>query len=112
MRTPARITCELNAPASPRSPVTSSTATALSDSCSASSGTRALSAPPAACAACRVIRRIALAYGRNAAIRCSARRRRAAATISMARVIFWMFFTEPILLLTSRWEAIGYAARR
>ena len=48
------------------------------------------------------MRLIALAYGRSAAIRCSARRRRAAATISIARVIFWMFFTEEILVLTSR----------
>jgi hypothetical protein len=34
-------------------------------------------------------------------MRCSARRRRAAATISIARVIFWMFLTEAIRLLTS-----------
>ena len=102
MRTPARMTCELKAPASPRSPVTSSTATALTGSCSAKSGTRMASALLAACAAWRVMRLIALAYGRSAAMRCSARRRRAAATISMARVIFWMFFTEEILFLTSR----------
>ena len=102
MRTPARMICELNAPASPRSPVTSSTATFVVDSCSASSGTRATSEVPAAWAACRVMRLIALAYGRNATIRCSARRSRAAATISIARVIFWMFLTEEILLRTSR----------
>ena len=57
---------------------------------------------PAACAAWRVIRPIASAYGRSAAIRCSARRSLAAATISIARVIFWMFFTDAILFLTSR----------
>jgi hypothetical protein len=34
-------------------------------------------------------------------MRCSARRRRAAATISIARVIFWMFLTDAIRLLTS-----------
>jgi hypothetical protein len=34
-------------------------------------------------------------------MRCSARRSRAAATISMARVIFWMFFTLPIRCLRS-----------
>src|SRR4051812_13439823 len=34
-------------------------------------------------------------------MRCSARRRRAAATISIARVIFWMFLTEEIRFLTS-----------
>src|SRR3954453_16067785 len=34
-------------------------------------------------------------------MRCSARRRRAAATISIARVIFWMFLTEAIRFLTS-----------
>ena len=71
------------------------------DSCSRSSGTRAAS-PPAARAAWRVIRPIASAYGRSAAIRCSARRSLAAATISIARVIFWMFFTDAILFLTSR----------
>ena len=41
-------------------------------------------------------------------MRISARRRRAAATISIARVIFWMFLTEAILFLTSRCEAISY----
>ena len=41
----------------------------------------------AAWAAWRVSRRIASAYGRSAWIRCSARRSRAAATISIARVI-------------------------
>ena len=55
----------------------------------------------AASAAWRVIRRIAEAYGRSASMRCSARRSRAAATISIARVIFWMFLTEPMRLLTS-----------
>src|SRR6478609_9860479 len=40
-------------------------------------------------------------------MRCSARRRRAAATISIARVIFWMFLTEAIRFLTSRWEAMS-----
>src|SRR4051812_38817672 len=64
---------------------------------------------PAAWAAWRVIRRIAFAYGRRAAMRCSARRRRAAATISMARVIFSMFLIEPIRFLTSRWEAISWS---
>jgi hypothetical protein len=34
-------------------------------------------------------------------MRCSARRSRAAETISMARVIFWMFFTEPMRPLMS-----------
>src|SRR5688572_15053830 len=34
-------------------------------------------------------------------MRCSARRRRAAATISIARVIFWMFLTDPMRALTS-----------
>ena len=41
------------------------------------------------------------------AIRTSARRRRAAATISMARVILRMFLTESIRRLTSRCEAMG-----
>ena len=36
-----------------------------------------------------------------AAIRCSARRRRAAATISIARVILWMFLTLEMRFLTS-----------
>ena len=55
----------------------------------------------------RVILRIARAYGRRCSMRCSARRSRAAATISMARVIFWMFLTEPIRFLTSCWVAMG-----
>src|SRR3954469_11722918 len=45
-------------------------------------------------------------------MRCSARRRRAAATISMARVIFSMFLTEEIRFLTSRWLAIYLGVRR
>ena len=57
---------------------------------------------PAAAEAWRVIRRIAPAYGRSAAMRCSARRRRAAATISIALVILRMFLTESIRCLTSR----------
>src|SRR5215207_10586681 len=40
-------------------------------------------------------------------MRCSARRRRAAATISIARVILWMFLTDAIRFLTSFWVAIG-----
>src|ERR1700722_4204085 len=52
------------------------------------------------------MRLTASAYGRSASMRCSARRRRAAATISIARVIFWMFLTEEILVLTSRCDAI------
>ena len=48
----------------------------------------------AACDARAVIRRSASAYGRSASIRCSAFRSRAAEIISMARVIFRMFFTE------------------
>src|ERR1700753_1834247 len=35
-------------------------------------------------------------------MRCSARRSRAAATISIARVIFWMFLTAPMRFFTSR----------
>jgi hypothetical protein len=49
-----------------------------------------------------VIRRIAPAYGLRASIRCSARRRRAAATNWSALVIFWMFLTAPIRSRTSR----------
>src|SRR6185437_9863467 len=37
-------------------------------------------------------------------MRCSARRSRAAATISIARVIFWMFLTAEMRLRTSRCE--------
>src|SRR3954463_12222571 len=36
-------------------------------------------------------------------MRCAARRSRAAATISIARVIFWTFLTEAIRCLTSFW---------
>ncbi len=97
---PARTMFELNAPASPRSPATSSSPTWSMFSCSSRIGSRG--SVPAASAAWRVIRRIAPAYGRSCSIRCSARRSLAAATISIARVIFWMFLTEPIRLRTSR----------
>ena len=40
-------------------------------------------------------------------MRCSARRKRAAATISIARVILWMFLTLEMRFLTSFWVAIG-----
>src|ERR1700722_5077688 len=102
---PARTIWELNAPASPRSPATRSSPTLSRLSCSSRIGN--LGTPPAAFAASRVIRLIASAYGRSASIRCSARRRRAAATISIARVIFWMFLTASMRLRTSRWVAIG-----
>src|SRR5215216_5833785 len=42
-------------------------------------------------------------------IRCSARRSRAAATISIARVILWMFLTDAMRFLTSFWVAIRRA---
>ena len=51
--------------------------------------------------------RIACAYGRMSSIRCSARRRRAAATISIARVILRMFLTELIRAVTSLRVAMG-----
>ncbi len=60
---------------------------------------------PEACAACRVIRRMALAYGRNASIRCTARRSRAAATMAMARVIFSIFVTALMRVRTSRGDS-------
>ncbi len=100
--TPARTALELNAPARPRSPATTSSPTLETESCSARIGR--FGTLPAASAAIRVIRRIASAYGRSASIRCSARRSRAAATICMALVIFWMFLTESIRLRTSRCE--------
>src|SRR4051812_13833244 len=98
---PARMICELKAPARPRSAVISSSATRCSDSCCLRIGNVPIS-PPAASAACRVMRRMAPAYGRRCSMRCSARRRRAAATISIARVILRMFWTEAIRFLTSR----------
>ncbi len=60
----------------------------------------------AACEAREVIRRMASAYGRRCSIRCSARRRRAAATISIARVILRMFLTEAMRPRMSFSEAI------
>ena len=57
----------------------------------------------AASAAWRVMRRMPDAYGRSARMRCSARRRRAAEIISIARVIFWTFLTEATRLLSSFW---------
>src|SRR5947209_4373953 len=98
--TAARTMFELKAPARPRSPAISISPTLFTWSCSWRIGS--LGTLPAASAAWRVIRRIAFAYGRSASIRCSARRRRAAATISIARVIFWMFLTAPMRFLTSR----------
>ena len=74
-----------------------------SESCSWRTGSDGMFS--AASAACRVIRRIASAYGRSASMRCSARRRRAAATISIARVIFSMFLTDAMRFLTSRCES-------
>ena len=85
--------CELNAPARPRSPVTSSSPTRVALLVLVEDRQRS-GTLPAASAAWRVMRRIASAYGRRCAMRCSARRRRAAATISIARVIFWMFLTR------------------
>ena len=80
-------------------------------SCSCRIGLPATS-PPAAAAAWRVIRRIAPAYGRSAAIRCSARRSRAAATICIALVILRMFLTESIRCLTSRCDMRVFGAAR
>ena len=60
----------------------------------------------AACEAREVIRRSASAYGLRCSIRCSARRRRAAATISIARVILRMFLTELMRPRRSLSEAI------
>ena len=98
-RTPARMIWPLKAPASPRSLVTSSIPTFETCSCSLRIGT--LGRFSAASAAWRVIRRIADAYGRNAMIRCSARRSRAAEIISIARVIFWTFLTDATRFLSS-----------
>ena len=61
----------------------------------------------AASVARRVIRRIASAYGRSCSMRCSALRRRAAATISIARVILRMFLTDEMRPLMSFWLAMG-----
>src|SRR6476646_7335561 len=86
----------------PRSPVTRRIAIRFSFSCWLRIGSLEISLP-AASAACRVMRRIAPAYGRRAAI------------LSIARVILRMFLTESIRCLTSRWEAAmgsGGARRR
>ena len=80
--------------------MTSSSPTVSVFSRSSSSGIRG-TVPTAASETWRAILRIACAYGRSAAILCSARRRRAAATISIARVILWMFLTEEMRFLTS-----------
>ena len=47
---------------------------------------------------------MALAYGRNASIRSTARRKRAAATMAIARVIFSIFVTALMRVRTSRWR--------
>ena len=97
----------LNAPASPRSLVTSMSPTFCTFSCSSRIGR--LGRCSAAWAACRVIRRIADAYGRSDSMRCSARRSRAAEIISIARVIFWTFLTDATRPLSSL-SAMAYAA--
>src|SRR5579863_151289 len=107
--TPARTICELKAPARPRSPATSSSPTFWTDSCSLRIGR--FGSCPAASAASRVIRLIASAYGRRCSMRCSARRKRAAATISMARVIVRMFWTDEMRFRTSRCEGIVLLAQ-
>ena len=99
------MTLVLKAPARPRSPVTRTTPTRSTFSCSSSTGTRGR--PPACSAARRVSLRIPSAYGRMAAIRCSERRSRAAATISIARVILLMFLIDAMRFLTSFWLAMA-----
>ena len=94
----------LNAPASPRSLVTSSMPTVLISSRSRRIGRFGMFS--AASAAWRVIRRTADAYGRSETIRCSARRSRAAEIISIARVIFWTFLTDATRFLSS-FSAMG-----
>ena len=96
---PSRMMFELKAPARPRSAVTRTMPTFCTFSRSASTGTRGR--PPAWAEAIRVSFRIPSEYGRRSAIRCSERRRRAAATISIARVILLMFLIDAMRLLTS-----------
>src|ERR687892_385274 len=69
-RLPARMICELNGPASPRSPVTSRMPTVRTLSFSSRIGRLGMFS--AACEAREVMRRMASAYGRRCSMRCSA----------------------------------------
>src|SRR5205807_9802869 len=96
----------LNAPARPRSPVKTSVR-AFSSGRRASSGccgsaTRLIVE--------RSTRTSSLAYGRAAKAASCARRKRAAATNFMARVICWVFFTERMRRRKSR--SVGMALRQ
>ena len=98
---PARMICELNAPARPRSPVTSRIATLSWLSCSWRIGSE-LDLRPGRLGGLAGHAPDRAGVRPQASMRCSARRRRAAATISIARVILRMFWTEAMRFLTSR----------
>src|ERR671930_302016 len=87
-----RSTCELKAPASPRSPVSGASATARTSSRCSSSGNPRTDVLARAVPA--ISSSIRSAYGRMASIRCCALRSRADATSSIAFVIFRVFVTE------------------
>src|SRR5262249_20403815 len=86
-----RSTCALKAPASPRSPVIGTIATVLTFSRCSSKGGRTA---PAACEVPAISSIIRSAYGRIPSIRICARRRRAEATSSIARVSLRVFEIE------------------
>src|SRR4051812_25344383 len=86
-----RSTCALNAPARPRSPVTGMIAIVSTCSRRCRSGRRTA---PAARAVPAISSSIRSAYGRIASIRCCARRSRAEATSSIARVSLRVFVIE------------------
>src|SRR5712692_1901158 len=107
--TARRRICALNAPASPRSPVTGTIATVrASRRCSSGSPrTDALArAVPAISSSIRS------AYGRMASIRSCARRRRADATSSIAFVSLRVFVIARTRVLSSWTVAIGHLRRR
>jgi hypothetical protein len=89
-----RITCALNAPARPRSPVSGTRSVAeVVSRCWRSGSPRT---EPAARPTPAISSRIVSAYGRIASMRLCARRSLAAATSSIARVIFRVLRTERI----------------
>ena len=86
----ARVMAALKAPARPRSLVITTSSTRLTGRASSSGAPSRRPARHRAGSTSTVLS----AWGRSSVMRCWARQTRAAATIFMARVIFWVFFTD------------------
>src|SRR5258708_7016314 len=93
-RSPARLTFELKPPARPRSLPSTTSSTSFSSRRASSGCTRSPSSTR--CETPRSTSAVFTANGRSSMMRCCARRSFAAATIFIARVIFWVDFTDPM----------------